>query len=146
MKFINTTSSHNADSFCLLMLQHFSWFSIVLEYRGSLSLRFFIVAISSIVLFLLISLITSSMAQFRRKFDDFPDVRDIEKHVEENWKSVLKKSQQLKQYVDLLGTVQKSKAKGNDSRVLLIRISMWSFMFSLALIIFWYIVAICKIL
>lgn len=139
-------SSHMQTAFAFMSAAIFMVTPIVLEYRGSLSLRFFIVAISSIVLFLLISLITSSMAQFRRKFDDFPDVSDIEKHVEENWKSVLKKSQQLKQYVDLLGTVQKSKAKGNDSRVLLIRISMWSFMFSLALIIFWYIVAICKIL
>jgi hypothetical protein len=56
------------------------------------------------------------------------------------------KSQQLKQYVELLGAVQKSKAKGNDSRVSLIRISMWSFMASLGLVVFWFVVAICKIL
>jgi len=119
---------------------------IILEYRGSLSLIFILLSISSIILFLLISLVTATAGQFRRKFDSFPDIEDIEKHVEDNWKSIVKKSQQLKQYVKLLGTVQKSKAKVNDSRVLLIRTSMWSFMVSLGLVVFWFMVAICKII
>lgn len=139
-------SSHMQTAFAFVSAAIFMAFPIILEYRGNLSLDFFVLVISSIILFLLISLVTASGAQFRRKFDDFPDIEEIEKHVEENWESVLEESQRLKQYVELLGTVQKSRAKGNDSRILLIRISMWSFMVSLGLVIFWYIVAICKII
>jgi len=139
-------SSHMQTAFAFMSAAVFMLVPIILEYRGSLSLIFFFLSISSIVLFLLISLVTASAAQFRRKFDDFPDIEEIEKHVEDNWKSVLDKSQQLKQYVKLLGTVQKSKAKGNDRRVLLIRISMWNFMASLGLVVFWFILAICKII
>lgn len=137
-------SSNMQTAFAFMSAAIFMVVPIILEYRGSLSLRFFTLSISTIILFLLISLVTASAAQFRRKFDDFPDIDEIEKHVEDNWKSVLNKSQQLKQYVKLLGKVQKSKAKGNESRVLLIRISMWSFMASLGLVVFWFVVAICK--
>lgn len=135
-------SSHMQTAFAFMSAAIFMVVPIILAYRGSLSLRFFVLSISSIILFLLISLMTASAAQFRRKFDDLPDIEKIERHIEDNWKSVLNKSQQLKQYVDLLGRVQKSKAKGNDRRVLFIRISMWNFMISLGLVVFWFVVAI----
>ncbi|MDJ0306794.1 hypothetical protein [Dehalobacter sp.] len=100
-------------------------------------------AFSSIVLCLLISLVTASLAQRRRKYETFPSVSEIEQFIDDNWQQSLKESQQLKQWVQLVGKVQKSKADINDRRVLLIRISMGSFYASIGCIIFWFIVAIC---
>ena len=93
---------------------------------------------------MLISLVTASAAQFRQKLEGLPDINVLENHINDNWETTLATSQQLKQFVELFGKVQASKAKGNDKRVLLIRISMWSFMASIIDIILWYIIALNK--
>lgn len=119
---------------------------VLLEYRGILTLDFFLLSVSSVMLFLLISLTLASLIQFRRKHKGLPNIEDIEKEVETNWEKVLNESQKLKQYVILLGEIQKSKTETNDKRVLFIKASMGSFMCSITLIIFWYVVAIIKII
>mgnify|MGYP004432370749 CR=1 FL=1 len=53
---------------------------------------------------------------------------------------------QLKQWVQVVGDVQVGLQKVNEKRVMLIRISMGSFLGSIGLIVFWYIVALIKML
>lgn len=130
-------SSHMQTAFSFMSAAVFMVTPVIIQYRGVLSLEFFLVAISSVVFFLLISLVTASAAQFRQKLEGLPDINVLENHINDNWETTLATSQQLKQFVELFGKVQASKAKGNDKRVLLIRISMWSFMASIIDIILW---------
>lgn len=139
-------SSQMQTAFSFMTAALFMAAPILIEHRGSLSLNFFFIAFSSIVFFLLLSLVFASLAQRRRKYNAFMDIAEIEKYVSEHWEQTLLESQQLKQWVDLVGRVQKSKADGNDERVTLIRLSMASFFVSIAGIAFWYIVAICKMI
>jgi hypothetical protein len=135
-------SSQMQTAFSFMSAAVFMVTPVIIQYRGVLSLEFFLMAISSVIFFLLISLVTASAAQFRKKHEGLPDINVLENHVNDNWETTLTTSQQLKQFVELFGKVQSSKARGNDSRVLLIRISMWSFMASILDIAVWYIIAI----
>ena len=119
---------------------------IVVEYRGVLSLTFFLVAFSSITAALLLSLACASLAQKRYAHEAFPDVEVIEKEVSDNYQSFLSKAQQDKQWVSVIGKIQKSKSQNNNKRVLHIRWSMRFFSAALLLAVFWFVVAICKIL
>ena len=138
-------SSHMQTAFSFVSAAVFMVTPVIIQYRGVLSLDFFLMAVSSVIFFLMISLVTASAAQFRQKLEGLPDIKVLKNHINDNWETTLAKSQQLKQFVELFGKVQESKAKGNDKRVLLIRLSMWSFMASILDIIFWYIMALIKL-
>ncbi|MBC2721740.1 MAG: hypothetical protein HGJ97_03525, partial [Desulfosporosinus sp.] len=55
--------------------------SICIQYRGTLTLKFFFVAVSCIASFLLGSLILASLAQWRWKTHTFPDISQIKESV-----------------------------------------------------------------
>jgi len=120
--------------------------TVIISNRGKLSLEFFLVAISCIMIFLLVSLVTASLAQQRKIQNTFPDVYDLEKFVSDNWEDTMKESQRLKQWIDLVAKVQIEKSKLNNERVNYIRFSMGSFYGAIISIIFWFIVGIIKIL
>lgn len=119
---------------------------ITIEYRGNLSINFFLIVFSSITASLLLSLLFASFAQKRHLNTTFPDVVVIEKEVSDNFGVLITKAQQYKQWVDLIGKVQKSKSEINDKRVSWIRWSMWLFYLAIALSAFWFVVAICKMI
>jgi multidrug efflux pump subunit AcrB len=139
-------SSHMQAAFSFMTAAVFMALPIMIEHKGNLSLNFFFVAISSIVFFLLISLVTASLAQRRVKKEAMMNVNDIEKFVSDNWTEALTESQQLKQWVNVIGKIQGSLSDVNNKRVTQIRLSMLSFFISIGLIVFWYIVAVCKML
>ncbi len=140
-------SSHMQTAFSFITAAIFMAAPIMIEYRGDkLSLTFFLVSISSIVFFLLVSLVSASIAQRRYKKNVFMDIPGIEKFVCETYQHLLIQSAQLKQWVQIVGDVQISLAKVNGKRVAFIRISMASFFISIALIIVWFIIGIAKIL
>ena len=99
-----------------------------------------------IILFLLISLVTASLAQRRVLKKAFMSIPEIEKFVSDTYANTLKKSEQLKQWVQVVGDVQVSLQNANDNRVKLIRISMGSFFVSIAFIVLWYLIALSKML
>lgn len=138
-------SSNMQTAFSFMTATVFMALPIMLEYRRSLSIHFFFVAVSTIMFFLLVSLVTASFAQRRVKREALMSIDDMEKYILVNWNTVLTESQQLKQWVKVMGRVQKSLAKTNEKRISKIRISMYSFFMSIAMGVFWYIVA-CKIL
>lgn len=119
---------------------------IVIEYRGNLSLIFFLVAFSSITASLLLSLAFASFAQKRYAHEAFPDIEEIEKEVSDNYQLLLTKAQQDKQWVSVIGKIQKSKSQNNNKRVTNIKWSMRFFSTALILSVFWFVVTICKIL
>ncbi len=137
-------SSHMQTAFAFMTAALFMAAPIIYEYRGKMPFGFLLLVFSSIVFFLIISLITASMAQRRVKVETFPSIKELEKFVDENWEQSLNESQQLKQWVELVGKVQKNKDEINARRVIFIRISMISFFISIGLVVFWFVFAVFK--
>lgn len=140
-------SSHMQTAFSFMTAALFMAAPIIVDNRGEvLSLNFLLAAFSMIVACLLVSLVTASLAQRRFKKKSFMSIPDIEKFVSDTYQNTLKESEQLKQWVQVVGDVQTDLERLNDKRATLIRISMVSFWVSIGLIVIWYFVAICKIL
>ena len=139
-------SSNMQTAFSFMTAAVFMAVPILIEYRGSLSLEFFLLSTSSVILFLLVSLITASLAQRRVLYKSLQSIPEIHQFVIDNWQECLSEAQQMKQWVEALGEIQIRKAEVNKERILLIRASMASFFISIALIIFWFVVAIAKII
>lgn len=134
-------SSNMQTAFSFMTVALFMAAPIIYQYRGSLSFEFLLLAFSSILFCLLVSLLAASFAQTRIIYKTFPSVSEIQREVNENWKQCVEESQQLKQWVKLVAEVQTSKTRLNNRRVLLIRISMGSFFVAVGLIILWYVTA-----
>lgn len=140
-------SSHMQTAFSFMTAALFMAAPIIIDNRGdALSLNFLLAAFSTIVACLLVSLVTASLAQRRFKKKSFMSIPDIEKFVSDTYQNTLKESEQLKQWVQVVGDVQTDLEGLNDKRATLIRISMVSFWASIGLVVIWYFVAICKIL
>ena len=141
-------SSQMQTAFSFMTAAIFMVLPICIEYRGVLSLTFFFISTSFISAFLISSLITASLAQWRWKTESLPDVNVVKDTIINSveWKSLCLESAQLAQYVNLIGEVQAVKAKLNDRRVNLIMASMICFYFSIASIVISFIVAIIMML
>lgn len=122
--------------------------SICIEYRGPISLEFFLAATALIMFFLLLSLVLASIAQWRWKTETLPDVFQIKDSVVNSpeWKKLTVEYYQIDQWVDIIGKVQERKAKLNDRRVHLIMASMGFFYLSIFLVALFFLIGILKIL
>lgn len=139
-------SSHMQTAFSFMTAALFMAAPIIIDNRGeALSINFLFLAFSSIVASLLVSLVTASLAQRRFKKKTFMSIPEIEAFVSETYENTLKESEQLKQWVQVVGDVQTKLEKLNNVRATLIRISMVSFWASIGLVVFWYFFAICKL-
>lgn len=141
-------SSQMQTAFSFMTAAIFMALPICIEYRGVLSLKFFLVSTSIISAFLIASLILASLAQWRWKTKSLPDVAVMKDAVINNdeWESMCLEHNQLAQWVDLIGTVQNQRALINDRRVKLIMASMISFYLSISSIVAAFIVAIIILL
>lgn len=119
---------------------------ICIEYRGPLSLYFFLGSVSVISGFLILSLLLASISQWRWKTKSFPDVSKIKSEVLDNpeWKKLCIEYYQIDQWVKLVSEVQAEKAHLNDRRVNLIMASMLCFYVAIAAIIVSFIIGILK--
>lgn len=139
-------SSHMQTAFSFMTAALFMAAPILIDNRGdALSINFFFWSFSSIVASLLVSLVTSSLAQRRFKKKTFMSIPEIESFVSDTYENTLKESEQLKQWVQVVGDVQTRLEELNDIRAILIRISMGSFWVSIGLVAFWYILAVIKL-
>lgn len=141
-------SSQMQTVFSFMTAAIFMAVPICIEYRGTLSLEFFLVSISIIVAFLIASLILASLAQWRWKTETFPDVIQIKDSVIDNpeWQKLTVEYNQISQWVDLIAKVQKEKAKLNGRRVWLIMASMICFYCSIFSVVISFIIGIAKII
>ena len=141
-------SSQMQTVFSFMTAAIFMAVPICIEYRGALSLEFFLVSISIIVAFLIASLILASLAQWRWKTETFPDVIQIRDSVIDNpeWQKLTVEYNQISQWVDLIAKVQKEKAKLNGRRVWLIMASMICFYCSIFSVVISFIIGIAKII
>lgn len=119
---------------------------IAVDYRGCLSLTFFLVAFSSITLVLFFSLFATTMAQRRKAQDLFPDSSDQIKYIEDNEKLFATEEQRNKYLAKSYADVQLSLTENNRNRVKWVQYSMRAFYIALGLSVFWFVVAMCKIM
>ena len=122
-------SSQMQTVFSFMTAALFMAVPICIEYRGMLSLKFFLVSISLISVFLLLSLILASLSQWRWKTHTFPDIKVIKDSVlsDIEWQKLLIEHHRIDQWIELVGRIQSEKAKLNDRRVKFIIASMISF-------------------
>lgn len=141
-------SSQMQTAFSFMTAAVFMAVPICIEYRGILTLKFFLVSVSVIIAFLITSLVLASLAQWRWKTKAFPDIKDIKDAVINSieWQKLCIEYHQIDQWIDLVGTVQKEKASLNDRRVKLIMASMICFYASIAAIVICFIIAIIKLI
>ncbi|MEG1564671.1 MAG: hypothetical protein RR365_13235 [Bacteroides sp.] len=122
-------SSQMQTVFSFMTAAIFMAVPVCVQYRGSLSLEFFLISISIIVMFLIASLVLASIAQWRWKTETFPDVAKIKESVIDSpeWEKFTIEYNQIDQWIGIIGKVQAEKAKLNDRRVALIMASMICF-------------------
>lgn len=139
-------SSYMQTVFSFITAALFMVASIVIKESIHLSTVFFIIVFSSITCCLLLSLFSATMAQNRKKKTAFLDISDMTAYMIDNEELFEKEEQRQKYLVDTFANVQKSKAEVNDENIKWIKKSMMFFYFSLVLCVFWFVVAICKII
>ena len=137
-------SSQMQTVFSFMTAALFMAVPICIEHKGLLSLKFFLVSISLISVFLLLSLILASLSQWRWKTHTFPDVKVIKDSVlnDNEWQKMLIEHHRIDQWIELVGKIQSEKAKLNDRRVKYIIASMISFYCAVTTIAVSFIIAI----
>lgn len=141
-------SSQMQTAFSFISAAVFMAIPICVEHRGELSLKFFFISVSFIVAFLVASLVLASLAQWRWKTKTFPDIDEMKSFVinNEEWQKLCIEYHQINQWIEILSTVQKEKARLNDRRVKLILASMICFYTSIATILVCFTIAIVKMI
>ena len=121
--------------------------SICVEHRGKLSLDFFLICISVIIIFLIASLVLASLAQWRWKKTAMLNIKEIKNEIinSDDWQSLTEECNQIDQWIYFVGEIQECDAKINDRRALFIRASMVCFYCSTAFIIISFIIGVAKI-
>lgn len=113
---------------------------VMMDNRGKLSDNFFFVAVSAITFFLLLSLLTASLAAFRYKYESWKSVDETKEAIltDPNWQNNLSAYNRYNSLINDIGKMEASRNKLNNKRAKFIRLSMISFIFSIALIVIFY--------
>lgn len=139
-------SGHMQTAFSFSTAALFMVAPIAVEYRGILSLTFLLVAFSTITFVLLFSLFAATMAQRRKAQDLFPDTSAQIKHIEDNEELFATEEQRNKYLAKSYADVQLSLTENNRNRVKWVQYSMQAFYIAIGLSVFWFVVAMCKIM
>ena len=120
---------------------------VAIDHRGNLSENFFLLMISIIVFFLLLSLVLASVAAWRWNTDTLGNISEIKKSIidSEDWEKYLKKYNRMSAKIDALEKVQKSNEEVNNTRARLIRLSMIAFWCSIGSIVIFFFIAVYKL-
>ncbi len=109
-----------------------------------LSAAFLISSLFTVSITLLLSLLFATIAQRRKKGKCLPPINELTDYIIKNQKYFLTPAQRNRYLAETYGEMQQSLEKNNDKRIVYIRISMLMLYISLALCLFWFIVAILK--
>lgn len=137
-------ASHMQTAFSFVIAAVLMLVPIVMEYRGIFSFRFVVTVFTTIIITLLFSLFSATMAQNRVKREDFPSVSTIKSKVINEYTKFKSAEQRNKYILDTYEIMHNSYSKTNDKRRLWVKTSMLSFYVSLALCAFWFVVMVCK--
>ena len=117
---------------------------VVCEYRGNVSLDYYLFVFSTVIGTLMFSLFSATKALARRKSEAFLDVEDMNVFIEKNKSDLSTEEQRNRHYAEYLGKVQKSLVVNNDERVRWLRCSQYVFYGSLILCLVWFLVTLFK--
>lgn len=109
-----------------------------------LSLRFYILSLSSISFTLLSSLICATLAQRRARMTLFPSVSSTREQILKQYKSFATAVQKDAYQVEIYEKTFRSLEKTNNQRVRFIWFSMLLFYVAIALCLLWFLIAIIK--
>ena len=120
---------------------------VCIQYRGNIELEFFLIAGSTVLGIMIVSLVLASIAQWRWRTETFPDIPQIKSFIinSEEWDKLLVEYNRIDQVVDLLGRVQTEKTRLNDIRVNLLTASMICFYIAVMFIVLFFIIAITRL-
>lgn len=138
-------AGHMQAVFSFVMAALFMITPLIIQNRGNLSMTFIFISLSTISSSLLFSLLFATIAQRRCKRQDFPKIAKIREYIENNYQDFATPESRNKYIVQMYEKIYDSFSKANDKRMFWIRGSMVSFYVALMFCIFWFIVAICKI-
>ena len=119
---------------------------VLIEYRGTLPLKFLLVVFFTIIGCLIISLFAATMAQNRVKRTDFPKIENLEKDIIEGYENFITEAQRQKYLFLLFKDIRESYSQVNDKRCKWVRFSMYSFYAALFVSALGFIATVCKLL
>ena len=139
-------ASHMQTAFSFMTAALFMVATLLVEHCDLLSNWFYLYTFSSITFVLLFSLFAATMAQNRKKIKIFENAEEFKNKVEEEYENFKEEAQRQKYLAVTYGALQKDLCHSNDIALIWIRISMFSFYFSLLLIVAFFTAAMLKIL
>lgn len=113
---------------------------IVFNLAQTISKNVLLCVFSSIIFFLLLSFILTTIAQYRYKRADFPDIETLYNYVKTKSDAFVSDAQQSKYFVETLSTIQKSYASINERRRMFLNISTNFLYITIALCFIWFVV------
>ncbi len=96
---------------------------------------YILVCLGITLLLLIISMVVALFVQWRYKYNTLPSPMDIFNHCEENMDYFGSEAQRSKSWIETINPIWKAKHKVNDTRVVLITISMITFFCAVASIV-----------
>lgn len=135
-------SSQMQTMFSIITAAIFMVVPIMIEYRGQIKINYIFSAISTIIFCMLLSLVTSSLAQLRYKYAMLDDIEILNEGIAENYETFKCSKVRIQHKVDILSVIQKRLTLVNDKRAFFISISFYFFYASIVLIVIWFTVAI----
>lgn len=139
-------ASHMQTAFSFMTAALFMVATLLVGNCKLISNWFYLVAFSSITVVLLFSLFAATMAQNRKKRKTFENAEDLKKDVENNYEMFKSEAQRQKYLATTYAEIQKNLCHRNDTSVTWIQISMYSFYFSIILILGFFVAALIKII
>lgn len=138
-------SSNMQSSIAFVSAALFVIAQIAVEYKGKISFGYLMLVFLSIILFLLLSLVFATVAQYRWKSDGYPMITDFKKTVFENYDSMCNEKSRLNYLVEQYEIFQNSLNEVNNKRSKFVRISMLMFFISIFLCAVWFLITLIAI-
>lgn len=138
-------ASHMQAAFSFMTAALFMVATLLVENCKLISNWFYLLAFSSITVVLLFSLVAATMAQNRKKRKTFENAEDFKDEVENNFEKFKSEEQRQKFLATTYAEVEEDLCKKDDTSVIWIKRSMYSFYFSIILMLGFFGAALIKI-
>ena len=130
-------------AFSFVIISVITIIQILLQYWIDAPKKVIVVAASSIIISLVLSLVFATVAQWRKKRKDFPAVDSIKNEVLANETFFTSPEQKNYYLIETYNQMHKTLEKNNNWRNTYLKFSMSAFFVSLAICAVWFIVFIC---
>ena len=130
------------SAFSFVIAALFVLIPTIIEHSG-ISLGIIVTAFSSITLFLILSLVLATLAQYRKKRNDFPRISKMVEELAKYPDAYKTKEQKQKYLTETYETIHDNYEDDNTTKQHYLKASMYLFFVAIALCIIWFVVFIC---